>query len=64
MFRIIKYSIILLAALALFGYLWALPKLEFIRKNPSFCTKLTKNLYYCGDKADAQQLFETTKGAK
>ena len=61
MFKLIKIIIYIAIIGAVAAYIWALPKLNFIKKNPGFCTQLSHNLYYCGDKADAQKLFETSK---
>lgn len=61
MFKLLKFIIYAIVIAVIATYVWALPKLNFIKKNPGFCTQLTHNLYYCGDKADAQKLFETSK---
>ncbi len=60
-FKIVKYIIYIAIIATIAGYFWALPKLDFIKKNPGFCTQLTHNLYYCGDKADAKQMFEASR---
>lgn len=61
MFKIIKLLIYAAIIAAIVGYFWILPKLEFIKKNPGFCTQLTNNLYYCGDGADIKNLFNEKK---
>jgi hypothetical protein len=57
MFHILK----LLFYAAIIGVIvfvvWFLPKYDFIKKNPGFCTEIGKNFYYCGSAADLKNLF-------
>jgi hypothetical protein len=57
-FKLIKLVIYAAIIAIVVGYFWALPKLDFIHNNPGFCAQLTKNLYYCGDKAQVQDMFK------
>lgn len=60
MFKIAKYLLYLGIAAIIVGLFWFLPKYSYVQKNPGYCVNLTKNLYYCGTKADLKQMFETT----
>jgi hypothetical protein len=40
---------------------WFLPKYSFINKNPGYCVNLTKHLYYCGNEAGLDKLFNIGK---
>lgn len=52
MFRTIKYLVYALIIATLVFLYWFMPKYSYVKKNPGFCTQLTKNLYYCGDAAE------------
>jgi hypothetical protein len=59
MFHIIKYLFYLVVVAGIIFLFWFLPKYSFVKKNPSFCTNLTKNIYYCGSSSEAEKLFKT-----
>ncbi len=59
MFHLLKYLIYALIAAAIVFLYWYYPKYSFVKKNPSFCTNLTKNIYYCGSSSEAEKLFKT-----
>ncbi len=61
MFKLLKFIIYALIIGAVALYIWALPKLNFIKNNPGFCTELSRNLYYCGSKADVESMFKLHK---
>ncbi len=57
MFKILKLAFYAaLFAGGLFLY-WFLPKYSYVHKNPGFCVSLTSNLYYCGNDAGLDKLF-------
>lgn len=58
MFRTLKLLIYALIAAAIIFLYWFVPKYSYIRKNPSYCTNLTKHLYYCGANASLEKLFK------
>jgi hypothetical protein len=61
MFAFLKrlfYVALVLAAVFLY---WFLPKYSFISKNPGYCVNLTSHLYYCGNQAELDKLFNVTK---
>lgn len=58
MFHFIKHLIYLAIVIGVVGYLWFLPKLNYIRKNPGYCAELTKNLYWCGNAAEVDKFFQ------
>jgi hypothetical protein len=60
-FKIIKLLIYAAILALVVSYFWALPKLNFVKEHPGFCTQLTKNLYYCGDAADVKAMFQVQK---
>ncbi len=57
MFKHFKYFLYLIIAMVMIFLYWFLPKYSFIAKNPGFCVNLTKNLYYCGNQAGLDKLF-------
>lgn len=61
MFKLIKFILLLIIVAGVAFYAWALPKLNFVWQNPSFCAQVTKNIYYCGDKAEVSHIVEKTK---
>lgn len=61
MFHFIKHIIYLVIVVAIVGYLWFLPKLNYIRENPGYCAKLTDNLYWCGSGAEIDKFFQNVK---
>lgn len=57
MFHLLKLLVYAgLIAIVIF-IVWFVPKYSFIAKNPGFCTELFNHVYYCGNKADIQSLF-------
>lgn len=61
MFHLIKIIFYLAIIAVVVGYLWFLPKLNYIKENPGYCAKLTNNLYWCGGAADVEKFFQTIK---
>lgn len=61
MFKIIKYILYTLVAAAVVFLYWFLPKYSFVHKNPGYCVNLTEHLYYCGNEAGLDKLFETSQ---
>ena len=57
-FKYLIYFIILLIIIFLY---WFLPKYSFVAKNPGYCVNLTKNIYYCGNQAGLDKLFNQSK---
>jgi hypothetical protein len=58
MFKHLFYLVLVLAAIFLY---WFLPKYSFVAKNPGYCVNLTKNIYYCGNQAGLDKLFNISK---
>ena len=51
-----------LAIIIIIAFLyWFLPKYSFVAKNPGYCVNLTKNIYYCGNEAGLDRLFNSSK---
>lgn len=48
------YTVLILVIIFLY---WFLPKYSFVSKNPGYCVNLTKNIYYCGNNAGLDKLF-------
>lgn len=61
MFKLIKYLFYLIVFSALAFLYWFLPKYSYINKNPGFCVNLTSHLYYCGNNASMDKLFQNIK---
>jgi len=61
MFKSFKHLLYLLIILAVAFLYWFLPKYSYINKNPGYCVNLTKNIYYCGNNAGLDKLFEVGK---
>ncbi|PIR96057.1 MAG: hypothetical protein COT92_03220 [Candidatus Doudnabacteria bacterium CG10_big_fil_rev_8_21_14_0_10_42_18] len=61
MFKNLKILIYLVIILAIGFLYWFLPKYSFIQKNPGYCVNLTKNIYYCGNNAGLDKLFNVGK---
>ena len=61
MLKFLKRLFILLLILAAVFLYWFLPKYSFVRKNPGYCTNLTSHIYYCGNQAGLDKLFNVTK---
>ncbi len=57
MFRLIKFILYVLIALAILFLYWFLPKYSFVSKNPGYCANLTAHIYYCGNNAGLDKLF-------
>jgi hypothetical protein len=58
MLRTAKHILYFLIVVGIVFLYWFLPKYSYIHKNPSFCTSLTKHLYYCGSNAGLDKLFQ------
>ena len=61
MLRPIKHIFYLVLIVGGIFLYWFLPKYSFIAKNPGYCVNLTKNLYYCGNQAGLDKLFNSSK---
>lgn len=61
MLKRLKYFFYLLIILLIAFLYWFLPKYSFINKNPGYCVNLTKHLYYCGNEAGLDKLFNIGK---
>jgi len=61
MLKRFKYFFYLLIILLIAFLYWFLPKYSFINKNPGYCVNLTKHLYYCGNEAGLDKLFNIGK---
>lgn len=61
MFHFIKHLIYLVIVIVIVGYLWFLPKLNYIKENPGYCAKLTQHVYWCGETAEVSKFFEKLK---
>jgi hypothetical protein len=57
MFRAIRWMFYLLIVLVIVFLYWFLPKYSFIKANPTFCTKLTANIWYCGSGSDLGKIY-------
>jgi hypothetical protein len=57
MFRAIKWLlIVVLVSAGAFAY-WFVPKYSLINKNPSYCVELSQHIYYCGNDAKLDSIF-------
>ncbi len=61
MFKHFKYVFYVLIILIVAFLYWFLPKYSFINKNPGYCVNLSKHLYYCGNEAGLDKLFNIGK---
>lgn len=61
MFKLLKYFFYAVIFLILYFLYWFLPKYSYIHKNPGFCVNLTSHLYYCGNNAGLDKLFDVGK---
>lgn len=61
MFKLLKYFFYALIFLLFYFLYWFLPKYSYIHKNPGFCVNLTSHLYYCGNNAGLDKLFDVGK---
>lgn len=61
MFKLLKYFFYAVVLLVIYFLYWFLPKYSFIHKNPGFCVNLTSNIYYCGNNASLDKLFDKAK---
>lgn len=61
MFKLLKYFFYAVIFLILYFLYWFLPKYSYIHKNPGFCVNLTSHLYYCGNNAELDKLFDVGK---
>ena len=61
MFKHFKYVFyVLIILIVAFSY-WFLPKYSIINKHPGYCVNLSKHLYYCGNEAGLDKLFNIGK---
>lgn len=61
MFKFLKLLLYFVIAAGIVFLYWFLPKYSFIHKNPGYCVNLTKHLYYCGNEAGLDKLFDIGK---
>ncbi|MCX6797218.1 MAG: hypothetical protein NTX98_01940 [Candidatus Doudnabacteria bacterium] len=61
MFKTLKLTLYLIILVVIIFLYWFLPKYSYIHKNPGSCVILTKSLYYCGNDAGLDKLFDITK---
>ena len=59
MFRLLRYLLYLLVVLLLIFLFWFEPKYTFIKNNPTFCTKLTANIWYCGSGSTLDKMYNS-----
>ncbi|MEZ4180285.1 MAG: hypothetical protein R3B41_02060 [Candidatus Doudnabacteria bacterium] len=60
MLHLLKYIFYILI-IALVGLaIWFVPKYSYVKKNPGYCVNLTKNLYYCGDQSNLNEVFNSS----
>ncbi|HVY67487.1 MAG TPA: hypothetical protein VHA30_01140 [Patescibacteria group bacterium] len=58
MLRLLKLTFYALIILAVAFLYWFLPKYSYVSKNPGYCVNLTNHLYYCGNDAGLDKLFD------
>jgi hypothetical protein len=61
MFKLLKFLFYIAIILGVYFLYWFLPKYSYIQKNPGFCVNLSKHLYYCGNEAGLDKLFDKAK---
>ncbi len=60
-FKLIKYLFYALLLLVIIFLYWFLPKYSYINQHPGYCANLTKHIYYCGNEAALDKLFQIGK---